>query len=120
MTAPQSCWSPRTRDGGVRGERSPHRTTPPSSMAASIYRSAASGLPDLEPGEPGHRETCLVEDRLDGLLRLLHGRLLDQHDVLEEAVDPTLDDPGQRLLRLALLAGRFLGDTPLVGHGVLG
>src|SRR4029079_5458800 len=76
--------------------------------------STRSGLADLEACEVRHRQPGLVEQGLDGLLRVLDRRLLEQHDVLVVAVDPALDDPGEHLLGLALLAGRRLGDATLV------
>src|SRR3954447_6504224 len=75
---------------------------------------------DLEAGEPGHAHAGRVEDRLDRLLVLGHRRLVEQRDVLEEAVKPTLDDLGQRTLRLALLACGGLGDLALLGDDVGG
>src|SRR3712207_4668433 len=95
----------------------------PGRPPASIRRSSvigSSGLADLEPGELLDPHARLVEQRLDGLLRLLHRRLLEQHDVLVEAVDPALDDARQHLLGLALLAGRRLGDAALVVEHVAG
>src|SRR4051794_34245392 len=79
-----------------------------------------SSLADLEAGEPPDVDAGLVEDRLDRLLRVLHRRLVEQRDLLEVAVQPTLDDLGQRLLRLALLTGGGLGDLALLGHNVRG
>src|SRR5271156_2800520 len=61
-------------------------------------------LADLETNEPGHSDTCLVEQRLDRLLAIRHRRLLEQHDVFEEPAQAAFDDLGQRLLRLALCA----------------
>src|SRR5215208_8416865 len=80
---------------------------------------ALLGLADLESDEPGHGHACLVEQRLDGLLVVGHRRLIEQHNVLMEAGHATLDDLGQRLLRLALVAGGLLGDATLVGDDVL-
>src|SRR5215470_2850483 len=42
----------------------------------------SAGLADLEPGERQHGDALLGQDLLDGLLRVLHERLLGQHDVL--------------------------------------
>src|SRR6476659_6802724 len=76
--------------------------------------SPGSAAADLEPGEALHGHAGRVQDGLDVLLAVQHRRLLEQGDVLEEAVDPPLHDLGQRLLRLALLAGGGLGDPTLV------
>src|SRR3954447_5722583 len=79
-----------------------------------------SGAADLEAGEALERHAGAFEDLLNVLLAGvgLDGRLLEQHDVLVEAVHPTLDDLGQGLLGLALLAGGRLGDAALVLHEV--
>ena len=53
---------------------------------------AADSGADLEAGEPLDGDAGLVEDRLDRLLGVGHRRLLEQDDVLEEAVEATLDD----------------------------
>src|SRR3954469_16587101 len=95
---------------------------PPRRRGAVVVRAgpwasaAASGLADLEPREPGHRDAGLLEHLGDSLLRLAHRRLLEQHDVFEEALDAPFDDLRQRLLRLALLASGRLGDLALLGH----
>src|SRR5699024_8767600 len=68
-----------------------------------------------EPGETGDRATGLGDDLADRLLRVLRERLVEQHDLLEEAVQPPLDDLRERLLRLVLVAGGLLGDPALVG-----
>src|ERR1700761_1592922 len=75
-------------------------------------------LADLEADEPRHGHTGLVEQRLDRLLAVRHRCLLEQDDVLEEAVQPALDDLGQRLFRLALFLRGLLGDAPFAGHHV--
>src|ERR1700727_2007933 len=82
-------------------------------------------LADPEARERQHVHLAGREDRLDGLLRVLHARLLGEHDVLEEGVDPAVDDLRDRLLGLALLAGDLLGDPALLldhvgGHLVTG
>src|SRR6185312_13148567 len=69
---------------------------------------------DLEPGEVGDLRTSLVQQRLHGALGLAHRRLLEEDDLLEEAVHPAIDDLGQRRLRLALGLRDGLGDGPLV------
>src|ERR1044072_9337789 len=97
---------------------------PPSTVceggAPPRSRSLRSGLADLEAGEPGDRHAGRVEHRLDGLLGVLHRSLLTEDGVLVEAVDPALDDLGQRLLGLALLAGGLLRDAPLGRDDLLG
>src|ERR1700761_2992805 len=75
-------------------------------------------LPDLEPGETSHGHAVVREHLLDRLLLLLDERLLDQHHVLVEGVDPAVDDLGDRLLGLALLAGDLLRDPALLLHYV--
>src|SRR3954452_24356820 len=71
---------------------------------------------DLEPSEPLQGDAGVVDHLGDRLLVVAHVGLVDQHDVLEEPVDAALHDLGQRLLRLALLAGGRLGDAALVLH----
>ena len=68
---------------------------------------------DLEAGEPLHGGAGRVEDGLDRLLRLGDRLLLEQHDLLVEPTEATLDDLRDRLLGLALLAGLLLGDRAL-------
>src|ERR687886_765918 len=70
-------------------------------------------LADLEAGEPLHGQAGLVDDLLDRALGLGDRRLLEEDEVLVVGVDPTLDDLGDRLLGLALLLGRLLGDAAL-------
>ena len=53
----------------------------------------------------------VVEQRLDGLLVVLDPGLLEQAEVLVEAVDPALDDLLERGLGLALLAGGWSSKT---------
>jgi hypothetical protein len=77
-------------------------------------------LPHLEADEAGELDTGLLQDLADGLLAVLGEGLLEQDRVLEEAVDPTLDDLREGGLGLALLLGRGLGDLPLLGDDVLG
>ncbi len=62
------------------------------------------------------RDTGLVQNLLDGLLVVLREGLVEKGVLLEEARDPALDDLGQRLLGLALLARGLLGDAALVLH----
>src|ERR1700760_100031 len=78
----------------------------------------SSGLADLEPGEPGDLEAVGGQDLLDGGLIVLHESLLREHNVLEIGVQPALDDLGDGLLGLALVAGDLLGDPALLLHDV--
>src|SRR6187402_3463651 len=96
----------------------------PTQKAPGIPRAFACGwrllrLADLEPDEPGHGDTGLVEQRLHGLLVVGHRRLIEQHDVLKETGHAALDDLGQRLLGLALVSSGLLGDAALVGDDIL-
>src|SRR5690349_15250963 len=75
---------------------------------------------DLEAGEALDGHAGLVEDLLDRLLAVGDGRLVEEGDLLEEAVEPALDDLGERALGLALLTSGGLGDLALLGHDVLG
>src|SRR4051794_2030676 len=81
--------------------------------------------PYFEAGKALERHTRLVEHLLHRLLVVADVRLVDQHGVLEEPVHAAFDDLRQRLLGLALLACRGLGDAALVvdhvaGHVVTG
>src|SRR5262249_61018510 len=80
----------------------------------------SAGLTDLEPGERQHGDALLGQDLLDGLLRVLHERLLGQHDVLEERAQPALHDLADRLPGLAFVAGALLRDAPLVLNHIAG
>src|SRR3954454_983685 len=80
----------------------------------------APSLADFETRDALHGHASLVEDRLHGLLRVLHRRLVKQGNLLVVAVQTAVDDPRQRLLGLALLACRGLGDLALLGHHVGG
>src|SRR5215510_9993433 len=98
---------------------------PQRQQQASRVSAPSAGLADLEPGERQHGDALLGQDLLDGLLRVLHERLLGQHDVLEERAQPSLYDLADRLLGLAFVAGDLLRDAPLVldhvgGHLVAG
>src|SRR2546426_7559698 len=77
---------------------------------------AGSELTNLEPNEPLHHDARLVEHLTHILLLVHHRRLFDEHEILEERADPTLDDLRNRRLGLALLARRLLGDAPLGLH----
>src|SRR5215472_7299525 len=95
----------------------------PADLAAA--RTSSAGLAHLEPGECPDGDALLRQDLPDGLLRVLHKRLLGEHDVLEERPQPALDDLADRPLGLAFLAGDLLRDAPLVldhvgGHLVAG
>src|ERR1700722_2256521 len=96
----------------------------PSPSLTSWLRSS-SGLADLVPRERADGNPLIGEQLLDRLLRVPDKRLLGQHHVLEERVEPAFDDLGNRLLRLALVPGDLLHDAPLVldhvrGHLVAG
>src|SRR6476660_746029 len=83
-----------------------------------VVRNPTGSRPHFEPRAAGEGGPGLVEDGLDRLLVLGDRRLLQQDDVLEEAVEAPLGDLGDRLLGLALLAGGGLGDLALLGHDV--
>src|ERR1700743_1414782 len=104
--------------------RSPRASSPKACtrrMETTLARCAGRlSLTHLEANETGHRHAGSVEQSLDRLLVVGHRRLLEQHGVLEEAVQPALHDLGQRLLGLALALGGLLGDAALTGHHVLG
>src|SRR3954466_16110408 len=85
---------------------------PEGERGRSLVRDA-SGLADLEASEPLDGQTGVVDDLLHRALGLGDRRLLEQDEVLVVGVDPTLDDLGDRLLGLALLLGRLLGDAAL-------
>src|SRR5487761_1364162 len=85
--------------------------------AVGGFPARPSGLADLEPGEATDGHAVALENLGHDPLRLLHERLLGEHDVLEEGANPALDDLGDRLLGLALLAGDLLRDPALpLGH----
>src|ERR1700722_9544716 len=67
-----------------------------------------------EAGECLHVDLVGREQRLDGLLGVLHRRLLGEHDVLEEGTETTLDNLRNGLLGLAFLAGDLLRDPALL------
>src|SRR3954463_15225248 len=72
--SPPSLSSTRRKPG--RGPSGPILT---SSMGASARPAA---LAHLEPGELLDRDAGVVQQRLDGLLGVLHRRLLEEHDIL--------------------------------------
>src|SRR3954463_10436226 len=80
----------------------------------------APSLADFETREALHGHASLVEDRLHGLLRVLHRRLVKQGHLLVVAVQTAVDEPWQPLLGFPLLAGRGLGYLALLGHHVGG
>src|SRR3954452_6571552 len=86
----------------------------PSSRMRPLAPECALDLAYLETGKPGDTDTRVTEHLLHGLLLVLHARLVQQHDLLVEPTDPTVDDLGQRSLWLALLARRRLGNPTLV------
>src|SRR5262245_4518486 len=63
-------------------------------------------LADLHPSEApdGSVAAQLLEQLPDRRLRIAHERLLEQHVLLVEAVEATLDDLRDRVVRLALVA----------------
>src|SRR6266480_817006 len=109
-------WRSSLQAGYGEGAAAVRCRTPDGPLAANC----GSGLAHLEPDEPAHRNASLLQNLLDGLLLVGHRRLLDEDEVLEEGVHPTLDDLRQGGLGLALLAGGLLGDVPLVRHHVGG
>src|SRR2546423_14736565 len=66
---------------------------------------------DLHLGEPADRR--VAEQLADGLLLVFHERLLEEADLLEEAVEPSLDDLRDCLLGLSFVASAALEDRPL-------
>src|SRR5699024_9193038 len=103
-----------TREKGRAPNQCMVRDPPPWVRAAAASTAAGLVLADLEALEGGDGGAGLVQDLLDGLLGVGDGRLLQQDDVLEEAVEAALDDLRQGGLGLALLAGDVLQ------HGALG
>src|SRR5487761_1541873 len=95
-------------------------STPASPGSGASGIRPTSGLADLEPGETGHADTASGQDLLDRGLRVLHERLLGEHDVLEVGVQPAFHDLADGLLRLALVARDLLGDPALLLHDVRG
>src|ERR1017187_1946206 len=79
-------------------------------------------LADLDAREPadGGVRSKAREELTDGSFRLLYEGLLEQDDVLEEAVQAALDDLGERLLRLAFVAGELFEHRPLLVEDVGG
>src|SRR5665647_2323217 len=69
---------------------------------------------DLEPGEAGHSQSGVGKNLADGQFVVLGVVLLEQGHLLEERVDPALDDLGQCRFRLAFVL-RDLGDDPALG-----
>src|SRR5690606_11210202 len=115
--------SPEWYGAGAPVDRVPaliHRRCRGSVLPGTSIMSKSSGLADLEADDALHGHPGLVHDLLHGLLVLLDDRLPEQRRLLEEPVDPALDDLGQGLLRLALLAGGGLGDLALLGDDVRG
>src|SRR6476619_5501050 len=78
-------------------------------------------LADLHAREAAHARvrTEILHKGADRLLVVLHERLLDERDRLEEAVELALDDLGPRLLGLSLFAGLRLEDRALAFDLVL-
>src|SRR5262245_40852244 len=85
------------------GERTPSREA-----------SVTLRLADLDLGEADHRRA--PEQLADRDLVVLGVRLLEQADLLEEAVQPAFHDLRDGLLRLALVASDGLERGPLLVH----
>src|SRR5581483_8288317 len=85
-------------------------------MTPSVWFGHALSLADLEPRETGDGDARGGEHLADRGLRVLHERLLNQRDVLEERADAALHDLRDGLLRLALVAGDLLRDPALLLH----
>src|SRR5690606_23702572 len=110
----------RPPDGAPRRRSSRARATPgcavgpaPSSRDDAAGPTEASGA-DAVPHELRDGAAGLGDDLADRLLRVLRERLVLEDDVLEEAVQATLDDLRERGLGLALVARGLLGDAALV------
>src|ERR1700676_1218570 len=73
---------------------------------------------DHDLGEPRHRGR--TEERGDGLLLVLHVRLVEEYPLLVPAPEAPLHDLGQGGVRLPLVAGDLLDGLPLRGHLGLG
>src|SRR5258708_30618582 len=86
----------------------------------AITGTASTSLPYLEPGKAAHGGARLGEQLLDRFLLVTHRWLLGQHHVLEERVEPTVNDLRYGLLRLALIVSHLLGDAAFVGDDVGG
>src|SRR5215510_8977849 len=80
----------------------------------SVRERSSACLADLEARERPYPGALLAEHLLDRLLGILDERLLYERHVLKERAQPALDDPGDRLLGLALVAGDLLRDAALV------
>src|SRR4051812_33579554 len=78
---------------------------PPGCMSAANLIDPRGSGSDLEASEPLDLDASGVENGLDRLLAVGDRRLVEEGDLLEVAVEPSLDDLGQRLLGLAVLAG---------------
>src|SRR2546426_6000876 len=82
-----------------------------SSGGLLVVRTPLERFPELEAGEAAHRDVDaephdrLFDDLLDGPIALLDERLLEEADVLVEALDLPFDDALDDLLGLAGLPG---------------
>src|SRR3954467_1588768 len=92
---------------------SPPANASPESFSRTRFQVIRSDA-DLEAGEALERHAGLVEHRLHGLLVVADVGLVEEDDLLEEPGHAAFDDLRQGLLGLAFLAGRGLGDAPLV------
>src|SRR6478672_5752469 len=70
-----------------------HDVVVPASCAEALLRAVRSGA-DLEAGEALDLDAGSVEDGLDRLLAVRDRRLVEEHDLLVEAVEPALGDLG--------------------------
>src|SRR5579884_1626159 len=97
----------------------------PSPPVSSLPSAAARRTPrlllaDLDPREAadGGATTERPEQLRDRRLRVTHERLLGQHVILVEALEPALDDHRDLVLGLALVARELLEDGALLVEGV--
>ena len=106
------------------GDRRPRRqqrrsssvTTPPDCRSGTLCRSGA----DLEPGEPGHRNARASSAPAATVFLLSCTEACSSSTLsLKKPLTRPSTIFGQRLLRLALLAGGRLGDAPLLLDAVL-
>src|SRR5699024_5383346 len=109
----------RPRTDGARPRVGGHAHARPTGEGPRDHLPEAS-VADAEADEAGDGAAGLLSDLADALLRILGEGLVQEAVLLEEAVEATLDDLGDRLLGLALVTSGLLGDATLVGDLVLG